>query len=297
MNEVVATVTRLIHNADEKLVLNQEKKKKKKKKNKKRKPKADENFSTLQVTEDAGREVLSEGPPSLRKKEKRKRKLEQDDTDIAATSSVSSSDKKQKQNSTIKKIMHESAVDDLNSYPYEVLPDDHCETPLEAYQDISPLLSAFATSISKSPSNLSIYDPFFCEGSMVERLNSLGFQSVYNRKEDFYEVKKNLSRLPSFDLLLTNPPYSADHMDRLLHFCINEINVPFCLLLPNYVYMKDYYVKYSNSFSFTYIIPKNGKRYLYTTPKVTDSLCFLSRCSYYLFCSLCLLGKKTTKKC
>jgi hypothetical protein len=57
-------------------VLNQEKKKKKKKKNKRREPKADENLSTLEITEDAGSEVLSEELLSVRKKEKRKRKLE-----------------------------------------------------------------------------------------------------------------------------------------------------------------------------------------------------------------------------
>lgn len=35
---------------------------------------------------------------------------------------------------------------------------------------------------------LRIYDPFFCEGRMVAHMASLGFESVYNRNEDFYKV-------------------------------------------------------------------------------------------------------------
>ena len=136
-----------------------------------------------------------------------------------------------------------------DNYPYEVVPDDHCETPLEAYQDISSLLILLSQSLSKTPQTLSIYDPYFCEGQMKTRLGSLGFENVYNEKEDFYQTIAE-DKLPDFDILITNPPYSLDHMDRLLHFVTQQMNRPFCLLLPNYVYMKDYYAKYS-TFPFT----------------------------------------------
>jgi len=46
--------------------------------------------------------------------------------------------------------------------------------------------------------------------------------------------------VPEYDILVTNPPYSADHMERLLHFC-HASQKPFFLLLPNYVYTKPYY--------------------------------------------------------
>lgn len=65
---------------------------------------------------------------------------------------------------------------------------DHCETSEQAYADIAPLLISLAKEIGKEPEELAIYDPFYCQGSAVERLKSVGFPNVYNRKEDFYQV-------------------------------------------------------------------------------------------------------------
>ena len=39
-----------------------------------------------------------------------------------------------------------------------------------------------------------------------------------NKNEDFYELIDN-DQVPDFDVLVTNPPYSADHVERLLRFC------------------------------------------------------------------------------
>jgi hypothetical protein len=38
----------------------------------------------------------------------------------------------------------------------------------------------------------------------------------------------------SYDVLVTNPPYSADHKERALGFCLASAK-PWLLLLPNYV--------------------------------------------------------------
>ena len=70
------------------------------------------------------------------------------------------------------------------SYPFEPDPDDHCESPLEAYRDIAPLLHQLATRLSRRPSELRIYD-FYCAGTCVKHLAAVGFTSVYNRCEDF----------------------------------------------------------------------------------------------------------------
>ena len=68
---------------------------------------------------------------------------------------------------------------------------DHFETPKVAYSDITPLLNTVATALHKSASDLTIYDPYWCEGSMVEHLKDLGFPNVINRNRDFYaDVKK-----------------------------------------------------------------------------------------------------------
>lgn len=162
-------------------------------------------------------------------------------------------------------------------YPYEVQPDDHCETPTEAYEDIACVLHHIAKKVNKSPSDLFIYDPFYCEGSMMERMASLGFSNVYNRKEDFYAVQA-AHAVPDYDVLMTNPPYSQDHMERLLRFCV-QTRKPFLLLIPNYVYCKDYYSRVIGSTPMFYVTPSQGRRYMYTTPKVHQVNAFLLRSS------------------
>ena len=157
--------------------------------------------------------------------------------------------------------------DEFASYPYEVLDDDHCETPLEAYQDIQSVLLTFVEMLGISMNTFKIYDPYFCEGNTVKRLNSLGFNNVYNKKEDFYKVQSSGS-IPDYDILITNPPYSSDHVEKLFNFCIGS-KKPWMLLLPNYFYMRDYFAAVKKSCQPFFIIPSKGHRYLYTTPKVS----------------------------
>jgi hypothetical protein len=176
-------------------------------------------------------------------------------------------------------------------YPFETDPNDHCETSKEAYEDISNLLEILAIEMNKSKETLRIYDPYYCEGRVIERLRSLGFQSVYNKNEDFYAVCKS-NNCPEFDCIVTNPPYSADHMEILLKFCLLSLK-PWFLLLPNFVYTKEYYIKRILLKKVLldmiyYVIPMN--RYRYTTPKV----------NYYLHLCLSLIdisvGAKTKKE-
>lgn len=136
-------------------------------------------------------------------------------------------------------VSSSSTTPDDHIYPYKVVNDDHCETPLEAYKDIDDIIATYAVSIGKQRSDVSIYDPYYCEGSMVERLHTLGYRDIYNKKEDFYEMI-SLDRIPPYDVLVTNPPYSMDHMEQLLRFVMKS-SKPWFLLLPNYVYCKDYY--------------------------------------------------------
>ena len=71
-------------------------------------------------------------------------------------------------------------------HPFEVDAADHCETPFQAYQDIEPFLFRIALALKKPKEKLRIYDPYFCEGSVVAHLARLGFTSVHNVNEDFY---------------------------------------------------------------------------------------------------------------
>ena len=124
-------------------------------------------------------------------------------------------------------------------FPYQVDPSDHAETPAEAYADVAPMLEQLALALGKTKATVRIYDPYYCDGRVVSLLGALGFPLVYNRREDFYD-KVARAQTPDFDILLTNPPYSGDHPARILDFCCAS-GKPWLLLVPNWVYTKDYY--------------------------------------------------------
>jgi len=115
-------------------------------------------------------------------------------------------------------------------------------------------------------------------GAVVRHLASLGFTSVVHENVDFWGNVR-AGTVPSYDLLLTNPPFSGDHkatnhptcacsiqrwdsshvmpfllfvcfeatvvvrdvrQERILDFCAQS-RKPWMLLLPNYVATKSYY--------------------------------------------------------
>lgn len=92
----------------------------------------------------------------------------------------------------------------------------------------------------------------------------LGFPNVYNENVDFYKSQRN--DLPPFDVLVTNPPYSGDHIEKLLNFTA-KTSKPCFLLLPNYVATKPYYLKSSfrTNANPIFVTPRKG-RYLYQAP-------------------------------
>ena len=120
-------------------------------------------------------------------------------------------------------------------YPFPVDPDDHCETPQLAYEHIVPVLSTLANALQLStPDELKIWDPFYCAGGVANHLHTLGFPHVYNENEDFYAYDHGKTSGPKkYDVLITNPPYTAEHIPSLLEFCKTS-GKPCLLLLPNY---------------------------------------------------------------
>jgi hypothetical protein len=167
-------------------------------------------------------------------------------------------------------------------YPFSVHPDDHCETPRIAYEHIVPILStvANATSNINSKYDLKIWDPFFCAGGVANHLNSLGFKNVYNENEDFYAYDNGKTSGPKeYDVLVTNPPYTAEHIPSLLKFCKNA-GKPCLLLLPNYclhkykkhidaMIFKDNNCKVTSTNDMFYVWSK--QRYKYKSPKFARS--------------------------
>ena len=184
-------------------------------------------------------------------------------------------------------------------FPFDVDPDDHCESPFQAYRDICPLLEELLRiEGTKTKDDFAIYDPYYCNGSVIQHLNELGFPNVYNKKEDCYQTwsKDDLDTLsssaatstkrpyPEYNAFITNPPYSGDHIEKLIsHLTTDERTKgkPWFLLMPTFVHKKDYYKdkietkskdpkKASTSSDERkidpfYLVPK--KRYVYIPPK------------------------------
>jgi hypothetical protein len=101
-----------------------------------------------------------------------------------------------------------------------------------------------------------------CVGSMVKHLGRLGFESVHNRNEDCYAVWA-AGRVPEYDVLMTNPPYSSDHMQRILAFAAAS-GKPWMLLLPNFVCRKQNFAQLVGASSPAFLVP--AKRYVYYAP-------------------------------
>ena len=154
-----------------------------------------------------------------------------------------------------------------HSLPFEADTDDHCETSSIAYAHIAPILTYIAEQIiigKKEPRNnhnLQIYDPYYCAGTVVQHLNKLGFENVYNQPEDFYQVIQD-GCVPQHDVVVTNPPYSGDHFERLIKFCV-ENNKPALLLIPEHLSKKKFVQSCLDKFFF--LTP--AERYFYWTPE------------------------------
>jgi hypothetical protein len=148
---------------------------------------------------------------------------------------------------------------------------DHCETGIKAYRDLQPVLEVLAQVLGRGPAQLQVYDPYFCTGRVKEHLAKIGFPNVYNENEDFYARLAGASKqaLPEHDVLVTNPPYSADHVERILAHCAAS-SQPTLLLLPAYVSFKPYYAAYLKAAKPFYLVPRSS-RYTYNSPAGTPS--------------------------
>lgn len=109
----------------------------------------------------------------------------------------------------------------LPSHAFEVDPSDHCETPRVAYAHLKPMLDAIRALTKKA--DVTVYDPYYCAGSAVANLASVGYPNVVNRNEDFYAAIEG-GKTPAHDIVVTNPPYSGDHIERCLCWCIGRHN-------------------------------------------------------------------------
>ncbi|KAL7575771.1 hypothetical protein ACA910_003101 [Epithemia clementina (nom. ined.)] len=146
-----------------------------------------------------------------------------------------------------------------HNYPFESNYNDHFETPLAAYRDLLPLLELVQSTISTARTEQSgltvqvdtdttschdnpftLYDPYFCNGRAKALLKQVGFPHVVHEKRDFYKDIQQ-KRVPKHDAMITNPPYSDEHKQKCLQYCLAQTNTPFFLLMPNYVATRHYF--------------------------------------------------------
>lgn len=180
--------------------------------------------------DDSSQKKLKRG--GKKKKQKQKQAAAQPQQQAQAASKPQP---QQTQNQTKRKVGKKSGAwaDATARHPFVVTAvSDHAETPAAAYEDLRPFLEA----VGDAPT---IYDPYYADGGVARRLGALGFANVINRNRDFYEDLRT-GNLPSHDALVTNPPYSADHVERLVAH-VSETRKPFALLVPTYVLGRAYW--------------------------------------------------------
>jgi len=167
---------------------------------------------------------------------------EQSDNNASSSSSSSLSsqeeeeEEKQREPTELVKL-------DVN-HTFECNPDDHCETSLEAHKDIVNFLNIVASQKNKKPSELVIYDPYYCAGATKTNFTELGFPNVINENKDFYEVVAK-NEVPEHDVFVTNPPYSEEHVEKCVAFAaknMTQFSRPYFMLVPSYVVCKPYFV-------------------------------------------------------
>lgn len=142
-------------------------------------------------------------------------------------------------------------------------PADDCETPLVAYKHVAPLLAKLAQRLKKPKDQLLIWDPYYCDGAVATHLGSLGFPNVHNRAEDFYAVIRS-GEMPPHDVIVTNPPFSGDHVKRLVRFLASASHAPpFFVLAPEYVHRKAWYAQLERERpEVFYVVPPERYRFI-----------------------------------
>ena len=160
-------------------------------------------------------------------------------------------------------------------FEYEVDYNDHFESPEDAYRDILPLLDSLKVvpneNVKHHRKDHIIYDPYYCTGRTKRILRTLGFENVIHEKRDFYKDIED-SNIPNHHTLITNPPYSDEHKERCLQFCLKQFlerGRPFFLLMPDYVAKKNYYRKIIGDAieDVAYFVP--SRNYLFQHPEGT----------------------------
>jgi hypothetical protein len=177
----------------------------------------------------------------------------------------------------LKSISSNNNIGGYGKFPYPTDYNDHFETPARAYEDILPLMECVVVGNRKAEAT--IYDPYYCAGRAATLLNNLFQQRrlqqsirIQHEKRDFYRDIQ-MTTVPQYDILVTNPPYSSNHKERCLDYAVHQLKQygqPYFLLMPNYVATKEYYRKLvldNDRIQTYYVVPSSTSPYEYDHPE------------------------------
>ncbi|EKX39900.1 hypothetical protein GUITHDRAFT_113893 [Guillardia theta CCMP2712] len=148
----------------------------------------------------------------------------------------------------------------IHNHPFPTEYGDHFETSKVAIHDIAPILQQFAKVSGKQASSLAIYDPYYCDGAVIEHFRQEGFHNVHNLNVDCYQVWKSATTSSDFDIVVTNPPFSGDHKQKCLEHCVKREQA-WMVLLPAYCATKNYFQELMSNW-------KERGKVFYGIPKV-----------------------------
>ncbi|EPY32728.1 hypothetical protein STCU_02709 [Strigomonas culicis] len=127
-------------------------------------------------------------------------------------------------------------------HPFRANFNDHFETSIEALRDVLPVVRELQQLLRPStPERFTLYDPYYCSGTVKELWAQLEVPNVVHENVDFYAAVEART-VPPHDMLVTNPPFSDDHIERFLRFVLlRNAGRPWAMLAPDYVVTKPWY--------------------------------------------------------
>jgi hypothetical protein len=128
-------------------------------------------------------------------------------------------------------------------HPFKANFNDHFETSTEALKDVLPFVNELRQLLRPStPERLTLYDPYYCSGTIVLAWKRLGVEHVLHENRDFYADVAQGTVPGPYDILVTNPPFSDDHIWRLLDFLVTQTPLkPWAFVAPDYIASKPQY--------------------------------------------------------
>ena len=150
------------------------------------------------------------------------------------------------------------------NHPFKANFNDHFETNVTSLRDVFPFIDELRQLTRPScPEAFTLYDPYYCTGRVKEAWAApeFGITRVIHENRDFYEDIKNgiapplvvrdevenfikdIGSAPApYDVCVTNPPYSENHIERFMKRFAIPSRKPWAMLVPDYIPTKPWFI-------------------------------------------------------